>query len=76
MVFALFHGWIANVKPNAMVNNAMKYYRIDKEARVKARSEWNAPEWLPAIASVVLLIALASGFALWAARRKRGPRGG
>ncbi|MEK6791890.1 MAG: ABC transporter substrate-binding protein, partial [Deltaproteobacteria bacterium] len=76
VVFALFHGWIANVKPNAMVNNAMKYYRIDKEARVKARSEWNAPEWLPAIASVVLLIALASGFALWAARRKRGPRGG
>lgn len=76
VVFALFHGWVGNVKPNAMVNNAMKYYRVDKEARAAVRKEWNRPMWLLAAASVVVLIALVSGFALWAARRKKGRRGG
>ena len=43
VAFTLSHGWVKNLKPNAMANNTMKYYRIDPEKRRTLREAWNKP---------------------------------
>ena len=54
-IFALYHTWYQNVKPNRMAYNTIKYYRIDPELRDRKRHEWNAPVIWPIATGIVLL---------------------
>ncbi len=47
--YALFHGWVHNVKPSQMANNTIKYLRIDTALRAKERQHWNQPIYWPLI---------------------------
>jgi ABC-type transport system substrate-binding protein len=52
--FALFHGWLGNVKANEMSDNKLKYLKVDAARRAQMRRDWNRPVLWP-----VLLLALA-----------------
>jgi ABC-type transport system substrate-binding protein len=58
--YALSHAWLANVKPNQMARNGLKFHRLDTQRREAARAEWNRPVvWpLALIAGVVFLTAI------------------
>ncbi|MEQ1529785.1 MAG: ABC transporter substrate-binding protein [Methylococcales bacterium] len=56
--FSLYHSWYHNLKPNLMANNALKYTRIDKQARAQRRAEWNAPVFWPLLLVVGLFVLL------------------
>ncbi|HCY10965.1 MAG TPA: peptide ABC transporter substrate-binding protein [Deltaproteobacteria bacterium] len=71
VAFTLFHGWVENVKPNAMANNTMKYIKIDAEKRQYLRDEWNEPRLWPVVAVIALLV-IGSLPAIITMRRKRG----
>ncbi|WP_243725218.1 ABC transporter substrate-binding protein [Candidatus Thiosymbion oneisti] len=45
--FSLYHGWVGNLKPNLMANNALKYCRVDAARRERLRREWNRPVLWP-----------------------------
>jgi ABC-type transport system substrate-binding protein len=54
--FSLQHAWVANLKPNLMANNTLKYRRIDAGLRDQRRAAWNSPlVWPFAIGAAVLL---------------------
>jgi len=55
-IFALYHAWYQNVKPNRMAYNTIKYYRIDPELRDRKRHEWNAPVIWPITTGIILLV--------------------
>lgn len=56
--FSLFHRWLANVKPNVMANNTLKFKRLDPKIRNDLRSQWNQPLLWPI--GILLLILLAA----------------
>jgi ABC-type transport system substrate-binding protein len=56
MDFSLHHGWYANVKPNLMANNTLKYRRIDPQERGLQRQAWNEPVLWPLLILAVLLV--------------------
>ncbi len=58
--FSLSHGWLANVKPNNMARNGIKYLRLDVEKRAALRREWNRPVIWP----IVLILAVLAGSAI------------
>ncbi|MDP2690419.1 MAG: ABC transporter substrate-binding protein, partial [Deltaproteobacteria bacterium] len=72
VAFGLYHGWVGNVKSNAMANNTMKYLRIDAAQRESLRSGWNRPNYWP-LAILAAVIALSALPAVMAIRKKRGP---
>jgi ABC-type transport system substrate-binding protein len=41
--FALRHAWVHNVKSHQVINNTLKYRRIDPQLREQARRAWNPP---------------------------------
>ena len=41
--FTLSHAWVAPLKPNPMVNNALKYQAIHPTLRAELREQWNKP---------------------------------
>jgi len=49
-VFGLYHVWYANIKPNHIAYNTLKYVRIDLEARAIRRDQWNKALWWPVVA--------------------------
>ncbi len=56
--YGLAHLWLANVKPNQMARNGLKYYRLDTQLRAQQRGEWNRPVVGPlALAAVLLALA-------------------
>ncbi len=55
--YGLDHAWLANLKPNQMARNRLKYYRVDVALREKRRAEWNAPVLWPAVLVVLALVA-------------------
>ncbi|MBI5233190.1 MAG: ABC transporter substrate-binding protein [Deltaproteobacteria bacterium] len=57
VAFGLMHGWVENIKSNAMANNTMKYIRVDTEERGRLRTQWNKPNLYPLIALALALIA-------------------
>ncbi len=57
--YSLFHGWLANVKPNTMARNSLKYLRVDAAKRAALRREWNRPVLWPIGLVLLLLIAAA-----------------
>lgn len=71
VAFGLFHGWVENMKSNAMANNNMKYLRLDALRREKLRRQWNRPNFWPLVALAVLIIVSALP-AVFSIRRKRG----
>lgn len=66
---ALFHKWYANVLPNAMSDDTLKYRKIDAKLRVKKQEEWNQPVLLPLV--LFLIIPLLMAYPLYIAYQKR-----
>jgi oligopeptide transport system substrate-binding protein len=56
--FALYHSWYKNIKPNQMVNNRLKYLRINAAKRAEKQREWNQPVFWP-LAVVLGIVGLA-----------------
>jgi oligopeptide transport system substrate-binding protein len=54
--YSLYHAWLANVKPNQMARNGLKFYRLDPAQREARRAEWNRPVVWPALLLLALLI--------------------
>jgi len=69
--FGLLHAWMANVKPNQMARNRLKYQRIDAQLRARRRAEWNLPLWWPLAGLALLVAAPAIPAALSYRRRER-----
>lgn len=66
---ALYHQWYHNVYPNAMVNNGLKYKRIDSQLRSESQMQWNQPVvWPLWLAAVVLVLSI---WPLWRAYAQR-----
>jgi oligopeptide transport system substrate-binding protein len=68
----LYHHWYQNVFPNPLVNNGLKYKRIDAQARLASVQQWNHPILWPLILFVVLV--LGSVVPLWRAYGQRQTR--
>jgi ABC-type transport system substrate-binding protein len=69
--FALYHGWLANIKPNEMAENTLKYLRVDPERRAVLRKQWNQPVVWPLVVIVLILIVTAIPAVLSYRRRER-----
>jgi ABC-type transport system substrate-binding protein len=54
--YALYHGWVENVKPMGLSLPTFQYRDIDPERRAKLRSEWNEPILWPAYTLLILVI--------------------
>jgi ABC-type transport system substrate-binding protein len=67
--YALSHDWLANVKPNQMARNGLKFYRLDAAQREAERSAWNRPVLWP-LALVLAAIVLGTIPAVRAYRRR------
>jgi ABC-type transport system substrate-binding protein len=69
MSLGLYHAWLRNTKPHAVMNSTLTYYRLDARMREDSRSAWNRPVIWPLVAGVLLLILVAVP-ALIAVRRR------
>jgi len=69
--FALYHGWLANEKPNLMANNTLKYRRLDPELRAVKRRQWNHPVLWPLAAATFLTVAVVTPAVLYYRRREK-----
>jgi oligopeptide transport system substrate-binding protein len=56
--YALFHGWLENVKPFGMSFPMTKYRDLDADLRATLREQWNKPVLWPLYASAVLFVAI------------------
>lgn len=58
--YALHHQWVKVGNPSGIINNTMKYFRVDPDIRAKYRLAWNKPDIFPLILMVcfALLICL------------------
>ena len=54
--YSLNHAWLANVKPNQMARNGLKFYRLDPALREARRAEWNRPVVWPVLLLLALLV--------------------
>ncbi|MEM7412523.1 MAG: ABC transporter substrate-binding protein [Myxococcota bacterium] len=57
--YALFHGWLSNVKPAGISLPASKYMDLDPRSRAELRRGWNAPIRWPAWALGIGVVAVA-----------------
>ena len=69
--YSLYHGWVANLKPNLMARNSLKYQRIDAALRERRRAEWNRPVLWPLGLLVVVIVASAAPAVIGWRRRER-----
>ena len=70
--FELHHDWLRNVKPSRIVDNTLKYRRIDVALRNQQRGRWNPPVvWPVALLLFITLTLVVSGFAVYR-QRERG----
>jgi ABC-type transport system substrate-binding protein len=67
--YSLRHAWLANVKPNQMARNSVKYKRIDTRLRDAQRAQWNGPLLWP-LAAILVVVGL-SGVPAIAMYRRR-----
>jgi len=56
--YALYHGWVQNLKPSGLSFPTIKYRDLDPEQRAVLREEWNEPVLWPAAALAGLLLAV------------------
>lgn len=52
--YVLVHSWLMNRNPSSVVNNTLKYQRLDPEKRKRLRAEWNHPDYGPPLLILVL----------------------
>jgi ABC-type transport system substrate-binding protein len=69
--YGLAHHWLANVKPNQMARNGLKYHRLDPELRERKRAEWNRPVIWPIVLGLLVLVAACVPALLGYLRRER-----
>ncbi|MBS3916622.1 MAG: ABC transporter substrate-binding protein [Sulfuritalea sp.] len=69
--YSLHHDWVANLKPNNMARNGLKYQKIDAARREKLRAEWNRPVLWPVGLLIAVLAAGAAPAVLSWRRRER-----
>lgn len=68
--FALSHQWVRINKPGEMINNNLKYMRINPISRAQYRQEWNQPiVWPLSILLLVIVIATVPIFIKYWRRR-------
>lgn len=51
----IHYDWLHNVKPHPVALNISKYYRLDAGRRARLRTEWNRPNYWPAIGLIAFL---------------------
>jgi hypothetical protein len=56
--YALYHGWLRNVKPAGLSLPSAKYVDIDAGERARLREQWNRPVVWPAWLLAALVVAL------------------
>jgi ABC-type transport system substrate-binding protein len=69
--YGLSHLWLANVKPNQMARNGLKYHRLNPQLREDQRTDWNRPVVWPILVAGVLLLLACVPAALGYLRRER-----
>ena len=70
--YGLYHAWLANVKPNQMARNGIKFYRLDSKMRAQARDEWNRPRFWPlALVMILFIISIIPAYRVWRLREQR-----
>ena len=69
--YSLYHGWLANLKPNNMARNSLKYLKVDAERRAALRREWNRPVLWPLALIALVLVATAVPAVVSYRRRER-----
>jgi len=52
--YTLLQPWLHDVKPHAVAPDRLKYYSVDSGLRARLRAEWNQPNYLPAVALLLL----------------------
>ncbi|MCX7141741.1 MAG: ABC transporter substrate-binding protein [Proteobacteria bacterium] len=69
--YSLYHAWLANVKPNQMARNGLKFYRLDPAQREARRAEWNRPVvWPVVLIFVLLVLSTLPALRTWRARER------
>lgn len=71
--FTLSHVWNRPTKPNPMVNNTLKYERLDAALRAKLRKEWNKPIFWPLLVLLGFIVMLAIPLVVTYWRREHRP---
>ncbi|MFQ5995726.1 MAG: ABC transporter substrate-binding protein, partial [Acidiferrobacterales bacterium] len=56
--FSLQHAWVHNIKPHSMINNTLKYVRLDPKLRAQQREQWNRPIVWPLALLVIVLVGI------------------
>ncbi len=56
--YFLHHGWLKNVKPNAMARNTLRFWRLDDTRRTTETTRWNTPITLPIFVMFLVLALL------------------
>ena len=59
-----FQSWAHNGKPGVVIQDSLRYLRIDAAERTRKIAEWNHPVWWP-----LLLLLAACGVLVWRTRR-------
>ena len=60
----IHQSWVSNLKPTFIINDKLKYLRVDGKTRMERIVEWNPPRlWPLGVAAAALLLSL------WPARR-------
>lgn len=54
--FQLIHAWNEPRKPSAIINNTLKYAKIDPALRATLRAQWNTPVLWPIALIIILLV--------------------
>jgi ABC-type transport system substrate-binding protein len=73
--FSLHHAWYANVKPNLMANNTLKYKRLDPALRVERQREWNQPVlWPVMLLTLIFLVSLVPAWIMFRRRERSSMR--
>ncbi len=72
--YSLHHDWVANLKPNNMARNGLKYQKIDAARRERLRAEWNRPVLWP-LGLLAAVLAASAAPAVWGWRRREQSKG-
>ncbi len=72
---AAFQPWVRNGVATFIINDKLKYLRVDPELRMQKIREWNQPQWwpVPLMLLAVLLVFVPSWW-VWRERERRDAR--